>query len=76
VPWAALEPRPALLEWLDRDPPVHGAAALVVACGLGDDAEELASDRGHRRHGRAGGKLFVRAAMRGESDPAPHRPCP
>ena len=141
VPWAALEPRPALIEWLDRDPPARGAAALVVACGLGDDAEELAR-RGcavdafdyaptaiaearrrfphsvvdyrvadllalprawDRRFARVvevqtiqsippadhraavaaiaatvapGGKLFVRAAMRGEHDPAPHRPWP
>jgi SAM-dependent methyltransferase len=42
VPWAALAPRPALLEWLDRDPPRANAPALVIACGLGDDAEELA----------------------------------
>jgi len=42
VPWAALEPRPALIEWLDRNPPAPGTPALVVACGLGDDAEELA----------------------------------
>ncbi len=41
VPWAQLEPFPALVEWLDgaeRDP----GRALVVACGFGDDAEELA----------------------------------
>lgn len=42
VPWAALEPRPALTDWLDRQPQVRNLRALVVACGLGDDAEELA----------------------------------
>jgi SAM-dependent methyltransferase len=43
VPWAVLAPRPALLEWLDGRPgPRPGATALVVACGYGDDAEELA----------------------------------
>ena len=47
IPWAHLAPRPALVEWLDRNPPAGGTAALVVACGLGDDAEELA------RHGCA-----------------------
>ena len=141
VPWAALGPRPAMIEWLDRDPPVQGAAALVVACGLGDDAEELArrgcavdafdyaptaiaearrrfpqsavnyrvadlldlprawdqrfervvevqtiqsiTPADHRAAIAAiaatvapGGKLFVRAAMRGENDAAPHRPWP
>jgi SAM-dependent methyltransferase len=42
IPWAQLAPRPALVGWLDRHPPAAGARALVVACGLGDDAEELA----------------------------------
>jgi SAM-dependent methyltransferase len=42
IPWARLEPRPELVRWLDRHPPVSGTPALVVACGLGDDAEELA----------------------------------
>lgn len=42
VPWADLEPNPNLLAWLDREQ-VDGAgkSALVVGCGLGDDAEEL-----------------------------------
>lgn len=42
LPWADLEPNPHLLEWLDRER-VEGAgkSALVVGCGLGDDAEEL-----------------------------------
>ena len=44
IPWAALAPHPALLAWLDRQPaPATGQSALVVGCGLGDDAEELAS---------------------------------
>jgi SAM-dependent methyltransferase len=42
VPWAGLRPRPALVEWLDSRPDRPGATALVVACGFGDDAEELA----------------------------------
>jgi len=43
VPWAVLAPRPALVTWLDtQTPPAPGATALVVACGYGDDAEELA----------------------------------
>lgn len=42
IPWARLAPRPELVTWLDRHPPVSGTSALVVACGLGDDAEELA----------------------------------
>jgi SAM-dependent methyltransferase len=42
IPWARLSPRPVLIDWLDSDPPAAGTMALVVACGLGDDAEELA----------------------------------
>ena len=42
IPWVHLAPRPGLVEWLDRHPPAPGTPALVVACGLGDDAEELA----------------------------------
>ncbi len=42
VPWAELRPRPALVEWLDSRPDRPGATALVIACGFGDDAEELA----------------------------------
>jgi SAM-dependent methyltransferase len=42
VPWADGEPNPNLTEWLDRRA-VHGGRALVVGCGLGDDAEELAA---------------------------------
>jgi SAM-dependent methyltransferase len=42
VPWAELVAHPALVAWLDRQPAQHGRLALVVGCGLGDDAEELA----------------------------------
>ena len=47
VPWASLAPMPALVDWLDRQPGPGGQSALVVACGLGDDAEEV-SRRGYR----------------------------
>jgi 2-polyprenyl-3-methyl-5-hydroxy-6-metoxy-1,4-benzoquinol methylase len=40
VPWARLAPNPALVAWLDTRP--AGGRALVVGCGYGDDAEELA----------------------------------
>jgi 2-polyprenyl-3-methyl-5-hydroxy-6-metoxy-1,4-benzoquinol methylase len=40
VPWARLAPNPALVSWLDTRP--AGGRALVVGCGYGDDAEELA----------------------------------
>ena len=40
VPWARMAPNPAFVEWLDTRTP--GGRALVVACGFGDDAEELA----------------------------------
>ncbi len=41
VPWVDLRPNPILVEWLDA----HSGAgrALVVGCGMGDDAGELAS---------------------------------
>jgi hypothetical protein len=50
VPWASLAPMPALVAWLGRQPPPGGPGttrALIVACGLGDDAEEV-SGRGYR----------------------------
>lgn len=46
VPWAALRAHPLLCHWLDDHPAQPGERALVVACGLGDDAEEL-SRRGY-----------------------------
>jgi SAM-dependent methyltransferase len=48
VPWADMCPSPNVLAWLDRRsaaPP--GKRALVIGCGLGDDAEELVR-RGYR----------------------------
>ncbi|MGB0385172.1 MAG: class I SAM-dependent methyltransferase [Ardenticatenaceae bacterium] len=43
VPWAKLEPRPLMLEWLEQEQMRgDGRRVLVVGCGLGDDAEELA----------------------------------
>jgi SAM-dependent methyltransferase len=43
VPWARLEPNPLLLDWLRaRRVEGRGRRALVVGCGLGDDAEALA----------------------------------
>lgn len=43
IPWAQMVPHPDLVAWLDRER-VNGMGqrALVVGCGLGDDAEELA----------------------------------
>lgn len=41
VPWARLTPNALLLDWLDRGL-IRGKRAIVVGCGLGDDAEELA----------------------------------
>lgn len=41
VPWARLGPNPQLVSWLDTRKIPTGARALVIACGLGDDAEEL-----------------------------------
>src|SRR5450755_1683858 len=42
IPWARLSPRSVLIDWLHAQQPTAGTIALVVACGLGDDAEELA----------------------------------
>lgn len=41
VPWAFMQPHPDLITWLDQNPGVRGQA-VVIGCGLGDDAEELA----------------------------------
>jgi len=41
VPWVHLTPHDRLLAWLDEAIPEPGRA-LVIGCGLGDDAEELA----------------------------------
>jgi SAM-dependent methyltransferase len=47
IPWAALAPQPVLVDWLDGQPPGAGRPALIVACGVGDDAEEV-SRRGYQ----------------------------
>jgi SAM-dependent methyltransferase len=42
VPWADRGPNPGLLEFWEVQPQVTvGKKALVIACGLGDDAEQL-----------------------------------
>ena len=47
IPWAHLNPHRLLVEWLDGDEaPRAPARTLVIASGLGDDAEEL-TRRGH-----------------------------
>jgi SAM-dependent methyltransferase len=43
IPWADLQPHPLSVEWLQTyNVQGQGRRALVVGCGLGDDAEELA----------------------------------
>jgi len=43
IPWAGEKPNPYLVEWLDKNSVVgNGKKAMVIGCGLGDDAEELA----------------------------------
>jgi len=43
VPWAKLAPHPYLQEWLAHHQPFAlGQKALIIGCGLGDDAEALA----------------------------------
>ncbi|ABA24155.1 Thiopurine S-methyltransferase [Trichormus variabilis ATCC 29413] len=42
IPWAKLTPHPYLQEWLTNHQPFpSGQKALVIGCGLGDDAEAL-----------------------------------
>ena len=48
VPWADMRVNANLAAWLDRQVPAPAeATALVVGCGLGDDAQELVR-RGYR----------------------------
>lgn len=43
IPWADREGHPLLREWLaEHGSSLRGVRALVVGCGLGEDAEELA----------------------------------
>ncbi|HAC65808.1 MAG TPA: SAM-dependent methyltransferase [Cyanothece sp. UBA12306] len=41
IPWAKMTPHPSLEDWL-KDANLSNKKALVIACGLGDDAEKLA----------------------------------
>ena len=51
LPWVDDNPNPNLVSWLDREQfSVAGKRVLVVGCGLGQDAEELA---------RRGGKVVA-----------------
>lgn len=48
IPWARLAPHPHLVSWLEQPGlEIGGSDTLVVGCGLGDDAAELAG-RGAR----------------------------
>ncbi|MBW4559335.1 MAG: class I SAM-dependent methyltransferase [Trichormus sp. ATA11-4-KO1] len=48
IPWAKLTPHPYLQDWLtSHNPQGEGHSALVIGCGLGDDAEALAK-RGYQ----------------------------
>lgn len=43
IPWADQKPNRWLIEWLESERlEARGSTAVVVGCGLGDDAEELA----------------------------------
>lgn len=39
--WADLEANPLLLTWMENNKLTSGANAIVIGCGLGDDAEAL-----------------------------------
>ena len=44
IPWAKLAPHPYLQDWLTNHEPFPSQQkALVIGCGLGDDAEALAN---------------------------------
>ena len=43
VPWALSGPAPSLVDWLKKNKS-NGRSAVVVGCGLGDDAEALAAN--------------------------------
>lgn len=43
IPWADLQPNPNLIEfWRIHSLPSSGKTALIIGCGLGDDAEQMA----------------------------------
>ena len=42
IPWADLAPNPNLLEFWQKHPQAPTGSALVIGCGLGDDAEQFA----------------------------------
>lgn len=44
VHWADLVTSPHLVQWLSANPAPTGRRAIVVGCGLGDDAEALANN--------------------------------
>jgi 2-polyprenyl-3-methyl-5-hydroxy-6-metoxy-1,4-benzoquinol methylase len=44
IPWAKLEAHPLLRDWLTTKNPQIKGKALVIGCGLGDDAEILAKE--------------------------------
>lgn len=42
--WADLEPSPYLLEWIEKyETNIDGKKAIVIGCGVGDDAEALSA---------------------------------
>lgn len=44
VPWANMTPHPVFKNWIDKTPNIgNRKTALVIGCGLGDDAIELES---------------------------------
>ena len=43
IPWADMVPNPRLVRWLKDNPGTGASKALVVGCGLGDDAETLSA---------------------------------
>ena len=42
IPWAKMEANPKMVEWIAQRPEITGRA-LVIGCGLGDDAEWLSA---------------------------------
>ncbi len=44
IPWAGMKPNPHMVRWVeDSDRHWEGKSALVIGCGLGDDAEYLSA---------------------------------